>query len=59
MGLYIQLLIRYLRLSADALSRSLYLAGIQVDTQAKPVFLDDVPVLQSGSSSESGSQGQR
>ena len=47
MGLYIQLLIRYLRLSADALSRSLYLSGIQVDTQAKPVFLDDVPVLQS------------
>jgi hypothetical protein len=59
MGLYTQLLIRYLRLSADALSRSLYLAGIQVDTQTRPVLLDDVPVLQSGGSSGSGSQGQR
>jgi hypothetical protein len=59
MGLYTQLLIRNLRLSADALSRSLYLAGIQVDTQTRPVFLDDVPVLQSGGSSGSGSQGQR
>jgi hypothetical protein len=59
MGLYIQLLIRYLRLSADALSRSLHLAGIQVDTQTRPVLLDDVPVLQSGGSSGSGSQGQR
>ena len=42
MGLYTRLLIRYLRLSADALSESLDGAGIDVDTQAKPVFLDDV-----------------
>ena len=60
MGLYAQLLVRYLRLSADALSESLITAGIEVDTQAKPVFLDDVPTLQSGGSSGSGSsQGQR
>jgi hypothetical protein len=60
MGLYAQLLVRYLRLSADALSESLITAGIEVDTQAKPVFLDDVPTLQSGGLSGSGSsQGQR
>ena len=55
MGLYTKLLVRYLRLSADALSKSLDAAGIEVDTQAKPVFLDDVPALQSGGSSGSGS----
>ena len=47
MGLYAQLLVRYLRLSADVLSTSLAAAGIEVDAQAKPVFLDDVPILQS------------
>ena len=55
MGLYAQLLVRYLRLSADALSTSLAAAGIEVDAQAKPVFLDDVPDLLSGGSSGSGS----
>jgi hypothetical protein len=40
----IQLLIRYLRLSADALSKTLDTAGIEVDAQAKPVFLDDLPI---------------
>ena len=55
MGLYAQLLVRYLRLSADALSTSLAAAGIEVDAQAKPVFLDDVPDLLSGGSSGSSS----
>ena len=55
MRLYAQLLVRYLRLSADALSTSLAAAGIEVDAQAKPVFLDDVPTLLSGGSSGSGS----
>ena len=55
MGLYAQLLVRYLRLSADALSTSLAAAGIEVDAQAKPVFLDDVPALLSGGLSGSGS----
>ena len=34
-------------LSADAFSESLDAAGIEVDTRARPVFLNDVPALQS------------
>lgn len=55
MGLYALLLVRYLRLSADALSTSLAAAGIEVDAQAQPVFLDDVPALLSGGSLGSSS----
>ena len=40
MGLYAQMLIRYLRISADVLVRSLETAGIAVDMPAKPVFVD-------------------
>ena len=41
MGLYAQLLIRYLRVPPDALGQSLRDADIAVDMQARPVFLDD------------------
>jgi hypothetical protein len=41
MGLYAQLLIRYLRIPPDALGRSLHDAAIGVDMHARPVFLDD------------------
>ena len=44
MGLYAQLLIRYLRVPGDTLSRSLQAAGIEADMQAKPVFIDDQPM---------------
>jgi hypothetical protein len=44
MGLYAQLLIRYLRVPADALFQSLHAAGIEADMQAKPVFIDDQPM---------------
>jgi hypothetical protein len=44
MGLYAQLLIRYLRVPADKLFQSLDAAGIAVDMQAKPVFIDDQPM---------------
>lgn len=40
MGLYVQLLTRYLRLPLDALLTSVHAAGIDIDPQAVPVFLD-------------------
>jgi hypothetical protein len=40
MGLYIQLLTRYLRLPLDPLLVSAHAAGIEIDRQAAPVFLD-------------------
>ena len=40
MGLYVQLLARYLRLPMDALLTSVHAAGIDIDQQAVPVFLD-------------------
>ena len=40
MGLYAQLLTRYLRVPTDALLTSLHAAGIAIDTQAAPVFVD-------------------
>ena len=40
MGLYAQLLTRYLRVPADALLKSLHAARIEVDIQAEPVFID-------------------
>ena len=43
MGLYAQMLIRYLRLPPDALGKSLHDAYIEVDMHARPVFLDDQP----------------
>ena len=43
MGLYAQLLIRYLRVPPDALGRSLHEADIEVDMLARPVFLNDQP----------------
>jgi hypothetical protein len=42
MGLYAQLLIRYLRVPIDTLVRSLDAARIEADMQAKPVFIDDL-----------------
>ena len=44
MGLYAQMLIRYLRVPPDALCKSLHDADIEVDMDATPVFLDDRPV---------------
>jgi hypothetical protein len=41
MGLYAQMLIRYLRVPPDALGKSLHDADIEVDMDARPVFLDD------------------
>jgi hypothetical protein len=43
MGMYAQLLIRYLRVPPDALGRSLHDADIEVDMHARPVFLNDQP----------------
>jgi hypothetical protein len=40
MGLYAQLLTRYLRVPTDALLTSLHAAGIAIDMQAVPVFVD-------------------
>jgi hypothetical protein len=40
MGLYAQLLTRYLRVPTGALLRSLHAAGIAIDTQAEPTFVD-------------------
>ena len=40
MGLYIQLLTRYLRVPTDALLASLHAAGIAIDTRVAPVFVD-------------------
>lgn len=39
-GVYVQLLTRYLRLSMDALLKSAHAAGIEIDNQAAPIFLD-------------------
>ena len=39
-GLYAQLLTRYLRLPSDALLTSLRVAGIEMDTRAVPIFID-------------------
>jgi hypothetical protein len=43
MGLYAQMLIRYLRVPPDVLRKSLHDANIEVDMDAIPVFLDDRP----------------
>ena len=40
-GLYAQLLTRYLRISSEALQTSLLDAGIGIDAQARPLFVDD------------------
>ena len=40
MGLYVQLLVRYLRLPRDTLLRSLTAEGIGVEVLATPVFVD-------------------
>jgi hypothetical protein len=40
MGLYVQLVTRYLRLPIDALLTSAHAAGIDIELQAVPVFLD-------------------
>ena len=40
MGLYVRLLARYLRLPMEALLTSVHAAGIDIDHQATPVFLD-------------------
>ena len=41
MGLYAQMLIRYLRVPSDVLRKSLHEAHIEVDMHAVPVFLHD------------------
>jgi hypothetical protein len=46
MGLYAQMLIRYLRVPPDALGKSLHDADIEVNMDARPVFLDDRPTGQ-------------
>ena len=43
MGLYAQMLIRYLRVPPDVLRKSLHDADIEVDMDAIPVFQDDQP----------------
>jgi hypothetical protein len=40
MGVYVRLLVRYMRLDAAWLHTSLDAAGIAVDSDARPVFLD-------------------
>lgn len=40
MGLYLQLLVRYLRLPEDELLASLTDAGIRVDPRARPIFTE-------------------
>jgi hypothetical protein len=42
-GLYVQLLARYLRLDASTLLASLRCARIAVQPDARPIFLDDAP----------------
>ena len=39
-GLYAQLLTRYLRIPTDALLQSLDAAGIEIDHQSEPIFID-------------------
>ena len=39
-GLYAQLLTRYLRIPSDALLLSLHVAGIEMDMRAEPIFID-------------------
>jgi len=49
MGLYVQLLARYLRLPLDALLASVHAAGIEIDHQAVPLFVDaSEPARRSG-----------
>jgi hypothetical protein len=43
MGLYVRLLVRYLRLDPSGLLASLTAAGVQVAVDAHPVFLDPAP----------------
>ena len=50
MGMYAQLLMRYLRVPSDALLKSLHSAGIEMDMQAKPAFIDDRPVTRASTS---------
>ena len=38
-GLYAQLLTRYLRIPTDALLQSLDAAGIKIDPQSEPIFI--------------------
>jgi hypothetical protein len=40
LGIYVQLLVRYLRLDASQLLASLRQAGLRVTAEARPVFLD-------------------
>jgi hypothetical protein len=40
MGIYVQLLVRYLRLQEAQLRLSLAEDGIQYDSRARPVFVD-------------------
>jgi hypothetical protein len=40
MGLYVLMLARYLRVPLDALATSLETAGIGVDIQPSPIFID-------------------
>jgi hypothetical protein len=42
-GLYVKLLVRYLRLSETSLLASLQDAGIRIARDARPVFLDFIP----------------
>ena len=44
MGLYAQLLVRYLRVPLDTLLDSLDAARVEADMQAMPVFIDDQPM---------------
>jgi hypothetical protein len=43
MGLYVQMLIRYLRVPPEVVRESLRDAAIEVDMHAKPIFLDEQP----------------
>jgi hypothetical protein len=43
MGLYAQMLVRYMRMPIEALCKSLIAANIQVDLAATPVFIDKDP----------------
>jgi hypothetical protein len=47
MGLYAQMLVRFMRVPIEALRKSLEMAGIQADLTARPVFIDaDAPCIQ-------------